>query len=93
MYKEYAETARQEGLDNIADLFERVGSIEKDHESRFNTFAKMLSDGSIRSSSGETVWLCRNCGYIHCGTTPPEYCPVCRKPKGYFQRKEDSRLS
>ena len=59
MYKEYAETARQEGLDNIADLFERVGAIEKDHESRFNTFAKMLSDGSIRSSSGETVWLCR----------------------------------
>ena len=93
MYKEYAETARQEGLDNIADLFERVGAIEKDHESRFNTFAKMLSDGSIRSSSGETVWLCRNCGYIHCGTTPPEYCPVCRRPKGYFQRKEDSRLS
>lgn len=29
MYKEYAETARQEGLDNIADLFERVGAIEK----------------------------------------------------------------
>lgn len=93
MYKEYAETARQEKLDNIADLFERVGAIEKDHESRFNTFAQMLSDGSIRSSSGETVWLCRNCGHIHCGSTPPEYCPVCRRPQGYFQRKEDSRLS
>ena len=78
MYKEYAETARQEKLDN---------------ESRFNTFAQMLSDGSIRSSSGETVWLCRNCGHIHCGSTPPEYCPVCRRPQGYFQRKEDSRLS
>ena len=93
MYKEYAETARQEKLDNIADLFELVGAIEKDHESRFNTFAQMLSDGSIRSSSGETVWLCRNCGHIHCGSTPPEYCPVCRRPQGYFQRKEDSRLS
>ena len=43
MYKEYAETARQEKLDNIADLFERVGAIEKDHESRFNTFAQLRS--------------------------------------------------
>lgn len=93
MYKEYAETARQEGLDNIADLFEQVGAIEKSHESRFNLFAKKLSDGSIRTSGGETVWLCRNCGYIHCGNTPPEYCPVCRKPQGYFQRKDDSILS
>ena len=98
MYKEYAETARQEKLDNIADLFELVGAIEKDHESRFNTFAQMLSDGSIRSSSGETVWLCRNCGHIVVGVKapqvcPPECCPVCRRPQGYFQRKEDSRLS
>ena len=93
MYKEYAETARQEGLDNIADLFEKVGDIEKEHESRFKLFVNKLTDGSLFTSCGETVWLCRNCGHIHCGSTPPEYCPVCRKPQGYFQRKDDSILS
>ena len=61
MYKEYAETARQEGLDNIADLFEKVGDIEKEHESRFKLFVNKLTDGSLFTSCGETVWLCRNC--------------------------------
>ena len=70
MYKEYAETARQEGLDNIADLFEKVGDIEKEHESRFKLFVNKLTDGSLFTSCGETVWLCRNCGHIHCGSTP-----------------------
>jgi len=65
MYKEYAETARQEGLDNIADLFEKVGDIEKEHESRFKLFVNKLTDGSLFTSCGETVWLCRNCGHIH----------------------------
>lgn len=68
---EYAETARQEGLDNIADLFEKVGDIEKEHESRFKLFVNKLTDGSLFTSCGETVWLCRNCGHIHCGSTLP----------------------
>mgnify|MGYP002508962798 CR=1 FL=1 len=32
MYKEFAETAREEGFDQIANLFEMVGEIEKHHE-------------------------------------------------------------
>ena len=35
MYKEFAETARAEGFDNIAKLFESVGEIEKHHEERY----------------------------------------------------------
>ena len=32
MYKEFAQTARTEGFDQIADLFEKVAEIEKHHE-------------------------------------------------------------
>ena len=32
MYKEMAETAKAEGFDRIARLFEMVGAIEKEHE-------------------------------------------------------------
>ena len=32
MYKEFAEVAKEEGFDRIADLFEKVGEIEKHHE-------------------------------------------------------------
>ncbi|MBQ1940561.1 MAG: rubrerythrin family protein, partial [Selenomonadaceae bacterium] len=34
MYPEFAKTAREEGFDKIANLFEAVGAIEKEHEER-----------------------------------------------------------
>lgn len=35
MYKGFAEEARAEGFDDIAELFEKVGEIEKTHEERY----------------------------------------------------------
>lgn len=35
MYPEFAKTAREEGLEELAEMFERVARVEKDHERRF----------------------------------------------------------
>mgnify|MGYP001417683992 CR=1 FL=1 len=35
MYKEFAQTAKEEGFDKIATLFEEVAKIEKEHEERY----------------------------------------------------------
>ena len=35
MYKGFAETAKEEGFDEIAFLFEKVAEIEKHHEERY----------------------------------------------------------
>ena len=35
MYATFAKEAREEGFDHIADLFEMVGAIEKEHEERY----------------------------------------------------------
>lgn len=47
MYAGFAKTAREEGFDEIAFLFEKVGAIEKTHEERYRkllkTFRTMLS--------------------------------------------------
>ena len=85
--------AKEEGFDHIAYLFEEVGKIEKEHEERYRKLIENIEGGLVFSRDGEKIWKCRNCGHIHCGSTPPEYCPVCRKPQGYFQRKDDSILS
>ena len=37
MYPQFAKTAREEGFDFIAGLFEKVAEIEKQHEERFKT--------------------------------------------------------
>ncbi len=33
-------------------------------------------------------WICKVCGYIHEGDTPPDICPVCKAPKEAFELLE-----
>lgn len=42
MYKNFAETAREEGFTRLAMLFEKVGEIEKEHEKRYLTDRKSV---------------------------------------------------
>lgn len=36
------------------------------------------------------VWVCTVCGHIEIGTEPPEKCPVCEHPQGYFEIKAEN---
>lgn len=85
MYKNFAETAREEGFDEIGFLFESVGKIENSHEVRYNTLKDNLEKGIVFSRTAETVWMCRNCGYLHTGKVPPAVCPVCSHKKAFFE--------
>ncbi len=85
MYKEMAETAREEGFDHLAFLFEEVGRIEKTHEERFLTLLGNLENNLVFQRGEEVIWVCRNCGHVHVGKEPPEVCPVCSHPRAYFE--------
>ncbi len=85
MYDGFAKTAKEEGFDHIAKLFEMVGQIEKHHEERYRKLLKNVEDGLVFSSDGDTIWQCRNCGHIVVGKKAPEVCPVCAHPQSYFQ--------
>lgn len=85
MYKEMAETARAEGFDQLAALFEGVGAIEKEHEERYLTLLKNLEEGKVFKKGEVYIWKCRNCGHIHMGTEAPTVCPVCAHPQAYFE--------
>ena len=87
MYKEMAETAREEGFDRLAGLFEGVAAIEKEHEERYLQLLANLEGDLVFKAEEETVWICRNCGHIHVGKEAPEVCPVCAHPKAYFERR------
>ncbi len=87
MYANFAQTARDEGFDNIAALFDMVGQIEKEHETRYRTLIDRINSGKVFTEDGEIVWICRNCGHLHHGTSAPEFCPVCKKPQSYFKRQ------
>ena len=87
MYAGFAKTAREEGFDEIAFLFEKVGAIEKTHEERYRKLLKNIQDDVVFSRDGDVIWECSNCGHILIGKKAPEVCPVCNHPKSYFQIK------
>ncbi|MBO5768106.1 MAG: rubrerythrin family protein [Clostridia bacterium] len=87
MYAGFAKTAKEEGFDRIAYLFEAVGKIEKEHEERYRAILEKLNTETIFVSEEVQVWICTNCGHIHVGKKAPEMCPVCQHPKSYFQKK------
>jgi rubrerythrin len=87
MYKEFSETAGEEGFDKIAALFKLVGSIEKAHEERFRALLKRIEDKTTFTECGKVEWKCANCGYIHSGNEAPKICPACAHPQSYFQRR------
>ena len=90
MYATFAKEAREEGFDHIADLFEMVGAIEKEHEERYRRLLKNVEDKLVFSRDGDCVWQCSNCGHIVVGKQAPEVCPVCAHPKAYFELKADN---
>lgn len=90
MYPRMAQEAREEGFDEIADLFEGVAAIEKVHEEKYKKLLQNINEGIVFSRDGDTIWQCRNCGHIHVGKQAPEKCPVCNHPQAYFEVKKEN---
>ncbi len=90
MYKGFAETARQEGFNDVAFLFEAVAKIEAEHEKRYLKLLENVKEGLVFTRQGDAIWQCRNCGHIVIGKKAPEICPVCKHAKAYFEIKPEN---
>ena len=90
MYQDFAKTAKEEGFDRIAYLFEAVAKIEKEHEERYKKLLENVENGTVFSAGEVKIWKCRNCGHIVVGTSAPEVCPVCNHPQAYFEIKAEN---
>ena len=90
MYKEFAETAREEGFDNIAILFEKVGEIKKHHEERYMKLVGNIENNLVFERNEEKIWICRNCGHIYKGKKALKVCPVCKHPESYMELKAEN---
>lgn len=85
MYPEFADVAEKEGFTEIAEVFRNIAIAEKRHEDRYVALAKNITDGVVFKRSKPVRWVCRNCGYVHEGTEPPDTCPACAHPKSYYE--------
>ena len=87
MYKNFAEEADKEGFAQIAQTMRDIATVEKSHEERYRKLLSNLKEDIVFKCDEETVWVCRNCGYIYVGKEAPKVCPACKHPQAYFERR------
>lgn len=85
LYPEFANTAENEGHKQIAYRIKSISAVEEHHEARYKELLKNVEAGTVFNKKQKVYWICRNCGYVHEGTKPPEKCPSCNHPESYFQ--------
>ena len=87
MYPAFAKIAEQEGLTDIAKRLRAIAKAEEHHEERYKKLLSQVEEGTVFKKDKETVWVCRECGYVHIGNEAPEKCPACDHPQAYYQVK------
>ena len=85
IYADFARTAKKEGFPKIAKSFEEIGKVEKFHEARYRKLIANLAKKKVFKKDGVSKWHCRNCGYVHEGTSAPKICPACLHPQAYYE--------
>lgn len=85
MYPEFAVTAREEGFQDVANVFEAIAVAEKQHEKRYKALKANIENNSVFKKEEQVTWRCRNCGYLHNGATAMEKCPACDHPQAHFE--------
>lgn len=85
MYPGFAVTAREEGFNEIAAIFEAIAVAEKQHEKRYLDLMANIENGRVFKRDTDVTWRCRNCGYLHTGTEALDECPACAHAKAHFE--------
>jgi rubrerythrin len=85
MYPGFAKTAREEGFDEIADVFESIAVAEQYHENRYRALIANIEGDRVFKRDQEVTWRCRNCGYLHKGKEAPDPCPACDHPQAHYE--------
>jgi len=89
MYPEFADTAEEEGLNEIAVRLRAIAKAEAHHEDRYKKILAEVEAGSVHKKKDNVSWVCMKCGYTHEGNEPPAKCPACNHPKAYYKVKNE----
>lgn len=90
MYKEMAETAREEGFNKIAAQMEMVAKVENEHEARYQKLLDNFKNGEVFHKETEVVWQCEICGFTLVGKDAPKKCPLCGYNGSFFEVKKEN---
>ena len=85
MYPDFAKIADEEGFPEVAAVMRSIARAEKQHEKRYLGLMEDIENGTLYKKVEKVLWKCNQCGFIYEGYEPPEKCPACAHPSGYFE--------
>lgn len=85
LYPDFAAVAEQEGFADVAESFKQIAEVEEHHETRYRKLLANVEAGRVFTRESPIRWKCRNCGYVHEGTSAPVVCPACKHPQAYYE--------
>ena len=85
LYPSFAAIAKEEGFPQIAEVWGFISVAEKEHEKRYRELLANVESGMVFKRNEDSVWRCRNCGYLHSHKEAPQTCPACVHPQAYFE--------
>ncbi|MGM0567869.1 MAG: rubrerythrin [Elusimicrobiota bacterium] len=85
MYPSFAQTAREEGFDDVAGTIDAIAVAEKQHEKRYKALVSNIENNKVFKKDKSVTWRCLNCGYVHEGEEAMQLCPSCAHPQSHFE--------
>jgi len=84
-YVQFEKTAREEGFEEIADLFNMIGKVEEQHKKLFLNLYEQFKNKNLYIKTTKQRWVCPNCGYVFENKEAWETCPLCEAEQGVCQ--------
>ena len=85
IYPSFAKTFKKEGFLDISEKILQIAKIEACHASVLNQLYTKLSNDTLYSSEGETLYKCMNCGHESRAKKAWKKCPICSMDQGYVK--------
>lgn len=83
LYKEFEKVAREEGFEEIANLFNMTASVEDCHRKLFLDLHNQMANGTAYKKDKTTKWKCSSCGYEAESKEAWNKCPLCQAEQGF----------
>ncbi len=87
IYEEFARTAEEENLPEIAEKFRLIREVELRHEDVFKYLKTAYENDTLYKLGKPTMWVCSECGHIETLESGWNVCPLCGSTQGFIDLK------
>lgn len=87
IYPKFADIARDEGFDDVAELFDMVSKVELTHHRTLMHLADSLECKCLYKCKDDSnhAFKCDECGTVVRDKSAPKICPLCHMGQGYYR--------